>query len=99
MGESLSRKAREKQADTLLALSNTLLGAVAVALLVAPLAALVAGFKAEGDDVVSFLNALATVPPAEIAAFIALYLLAMWLGTQARKDALNTYSKLYPDED
>lgn len=94
-----SAKAREKFADSLFSLSNTLFTGLLVSVLLMPLAALLRALIIPGDDTVSVLKAATELSPGEVGVFILVYVTVVVLGSFSRSEAMRIYSELHPDAD
>ncbi|MCF7221934.1 hypothetical protein [Marilutibacter chinensis] len=94
-----SSKSREKFADSLFTLSNGLVIGLTATLLLAPLGAVFRALATPGDETSSLLEAMNGIPPREALAFVALYLLVVWLAVSSREHAMSIYTELHPDAD
>jgi len=98
--ERYSRKAQEKFADSLLAMSNVLFSGVLVTLLVAPMAAVAKAMLAtDPEQTTSLLRSVLNLRPLEALVFVVLYMVVIFLGFEARREAMKIYSRLHPDAD
>jgi len=92
MPKKRSRKSREANADQLLKVSNSLLIAFLIAILIIPIGGIIRGDLA-------FENLTSRFSSGQGILFILLESIVFLAAAKAKNNALDIYDELYPDED